>query len=390
VSVNRRPRVAAIVTEYRPASHADVIVGKVLGGYQLDGQYRESGVEVVALFTDQVPANDLSRGLAARYGVPIYGRIRDALTNGEQRLAVDGVLLIGEHGHYPFNAWGQHLYPRRRFLEEVIRVFEASDRVVPVFIDKHLSYDWPSARWMFDRLRAAGAPLLAGSSLPVALRVPPLELPLGCGIDEALVVGYGGVESYGFHGLEALQCMVERRTGGETGLAAVACLTGDRVWAEVDRCWSPALLAAARAACRDATAADPRQVVAEPVLFSLEYRDGLRAGVLLLNGYTEDWGFAARLGDTGVVVATNVRLERGPPYGHFARLVAQIESMMTSGREPYPPERTLLTTGALALLMESRYRGQRLTTPELDIAYDVANWPRAPIATGESVLPLVP
>jgi hypothetical protein len=378
------------VTEYRLDSHADVIVGKLLAGYELDGQQCESAVEVVSLYTDQVPENDLSRAVAARHGVPIFDTIRDALTLGGERLAVDGVVLVGEHGRYPTTPWGQPMYPRRRLFEETLAVFRASGRAVPIFTDKHLSYDWPSALWMFDSAASLGIPLLAGSSLPVAWRVPELELQLGVEIEEALVVGYGPIDAYGFHALEALQCMVERRAGGETGIAAVECVSGPAVWQAAPARWSPDLLAAALAPCERVEPGEPAANAADPVLFRLDYRDGLRAAVLLLNGHLQDFGFAARLAGQADLAATNVRLQHGRPYGHFARLCRQIEHLIVRGEEPYSPHRTLLTTGALALLMESRYRRQPLTTPELAIAYDPAAWPRRPTATGEPVLPLTP
>ena len=87
-----------------------------------------------------------------------------------------------------------------------------------VFSDKHLSYDWSDATWMYDRARELGVPFMAGSSLPVTRRVPELEHEIGTPIEEALEIGFinsykTGLDSYGFHGLEALQCMVERRSG---------------------------------------------------------------------------------------------------------------------------------------------------------------------------------
>ena len=120
------------------------------------------------------------------------------------------------------------MYPRRHFFEQVCGMIGLSGRAIPVFSDKHLAYSWNDARWMYDRAAELGIPFMAGSSLPVTGRTPWFEHEIGAEIDDALVLGHfnpypNGLDSYGFHGLEALQCMVERRGGGETGIAAVRC-----------------------------------------------------------------------------------------------------------------------------------------------------------------------
>src|SRR5205085_10430793 len=120
----------------------------------------------------------------------------EALTVGGRRLVVDGVLCIGEHGHYRTNERGQILYPRRRFFEEVMRTFARTGRSVPVFNDKHLGQTWEDALWMVDRCRARYAPLLAGSSVPVTWRRPALTLPRHCDLVEAVAVGYGPFAGY--------------------------------------------------------------------------------------------------------------------------------------------------------------------------------------------------
>lgn len=365
--------VAAIVTEYRPWSHADVIVTKLLQGYDLDGVYRRPRVRVASLYTDQVPASDISRGLAAYYNVPIFQRIAPALTLGGDTLAVDGVLLIGEHGDYPNNEKGQRMYPRRRFFEETVEVFRKSGRVVPVFSDKHLSYNWDDALWMYRTAREMGIPFMAGSSLPVTWRRPPLELPLGCEIEEAFCVFHGPIESYGFHALETIQCMVERRRSGETGIAAVQCLEGAAVWeAAAAGHWSRELLEATLALTEPRPEGKPEEAVSQPALFLLEYRDGTRAAALLLNGYVREFVFAARLKGEPQPVATRFYLHGGQPFPHFSHLVYRIEEMILTRRPSYPVERTLLTTGALAALMDSRFEGhRRLETPHLPVVYRV-------------------
>ena len=138
------------------------------------------------------------------------------------------MLIVGEHGEYPWNEKGQHLYPRRELFEQSVAVDRGLRRgAVPIFNDKHLSYTWENAVWMRETARRLGLPFMAGSSLPVTFRQPALSFPLGTAVEEALVLSHGPTESYGFHALETLQCMVERRAGGETGVAAVELLHGE-------------------------------------------------------------------------------------------------------------------------------------------------------------------
>ena len=226
-----RPRVAAIVTVYRKASHGQGIVDRFLDGYGWEGRHYRPAVDVVSLYVDQRPANDLTTEREKRHpGLKVYPTIAGALTRGTDRLAVDGVLLIGEHGKYPRNEKRQTLYPRYEFFQQTVDVFRRSGRSVPVFNDKHLSWNWDWAKSMVDTAKELGFPLMAGSSLPVTWRMPAVDLPLGSEIAEAVCVGYGGIDSYDFHGLESLQCMVERRKGGETGVRAVTALRGANVW----------------------------------------------------------------------------------------------------------------------------------------------------------------
>jgi hypothetical protein len=379
-------RVAAIVTEYRHNTHADVIVGKILEGYLHDGR-EFPHMRVVSMYVDQRPHGDLSRDLARRHHFTIYRTIEEAVTLGRDRLGVDGALLIGEHGHYPTNDRGQVLYPRRRFFEAVANVFARSGRAVPVFSDKHLSAAWRDARWVYDRARELHVPLMAGSSVPLTWRRPQLQLPRGCEITGAVQVGYGPFEGYGFHALEALQCMVERRRGGETGVRSVQCLQGEQMWRALDRGeWSRPLLEAALACVPAHAAGDYRRPTAQTRdagVFLIEYRDGLRAAVAMLNGwlYEGDGGaftFAASLRGRERPVSTHFYLQQPEPFAHFAYLVRAIDHMMQTNHPPYPVERTLLTTGILDAVMISKAEGhRRVQTPHLDIRYEPADWPYA-------------
>ncbi len=382
-------KIAAIVTEYRKWSHADVILRNVLDGYP-DGQSRPD-LQLVALFTDQVPKNDMSRDLAKKHGFAIAESIAGALTGGGNKLAVDAVLSIGEHGTYRDNEKGQKLYPRRRFFEEITRVFERTGQSVPVFNDKYLAASWDDAKWMFDRAQKLMVPMLAGSSIPVTWRKPNITLPRGCELIGAVQIGYGPFEAYGFHALEGLQCMIERRKFAEKlpqqGVAAVTCHTGKGMWEAFDRqAWAKPLLDAALKLVPAHAAGDMRALTAKSAdagVFEIEYRDGFRAFVVMPNGWIHegDGGgvlFSGQLKNEAKPVACHFYLQQPDPFAHFAELTKAIDSLVRTGHAPYPVERTLLTTGILDAEMTSQFEGgQRIETPHLDIRYAATEWGHA-------------
>jgi hypothetical protein len=290
---------------------------------------------------------------------------------GGGKLAVEGVVLVGEHGNYPENAKGQKLYPRYELYKQIVDTFRETGRSVPVFCDKHLSYDWQKAKWMYDQSRELRFPLMAGSSIVMSWRRPPLELALETPVEKSVTVFYGEKEAYGFHALEANQCMVERRKGGETGIRAVTCVEGADVWKWTDRnAWAGRLLEAALTRCEGRKPGSPRDAVKEPILFVVEYASGLESAVYLLNGLVEQAGFAASIRGAAEPVSTELWLQPSRPFSHFSGLVHYIEQMIVTGRPAYPVERTLLTTGALPVLMDSCFeRHRRIETPHLNVRY---------------------
>jgi len=208
-----------------------------------------------------------------------------------------------------------------------------------------------------------------------------LELPSQTPVEEALVAAYGPIEVYGFHALETLQVMMERRAGGETGVRAVTCLTGNDVWKAGDAGrWSWDLLEHALGCSETVNPGDIRSNVgsmavgshpkAPPTAFLVEYRDGTRGTILLLTGHIRDFCFAARTKGVSRPASCMFYLPEPPGAKYFDCLVGNIEKLFENGKSPYAVERTLLTTGVLDAAMESHYRrGQRIDTAELDIRY---------------------
>ena len=389
-----RLRVAAIITIYHPKSHADVIVTKYLKGMSTDEGFLAPEIDIVSIYLDHALENDIGLGLAKEYGVPVYPSIRRALHAGANELNVDAVLLVGEHGDYPWNERGRHMYPRRYFFEQIAGVFGESGRSVPVFNDKHFAYSFPDAQWVWDRAQELQIPLMAGSSLPLCWRNPFVEYDKETKVEEALSIGYGGIEAYGYHALETLQCMVERRKGGETGVVSVQCLEGDAVWRARDEgLWSTELATAACDAIQNKPEGRMEDHVKDPAVFLVEYADGLKTATLMLSGYVSDFSYAARV--NGKVQGVEFYLQNEGPFSHFGYLCRNVQDFFRTKKAPYPPERTLLTTGIIDAAMNSRHEGHRkIETPFLHIAYSSYDvLPQRPMATrptGASIDPQAP
>src|SRR5258705_3871724 len=185
----RRKKIALIGTAVYKLAHAQHFLDRFLLGYAWGGGWHRPDVDLVSLYIDQFPDNDLARATAKRHGVPIYPTLEDALTLGGSKLAVDVVVIIAEHGNYPRNEKGQTLYPRYKFFKQTVKVFESSGRSVPVFNDKHLSTDWSQCVEMVDDSKRLQFPFMAGSSLPVTRRMPSIDMPLDTPLKESVCAG---------------------------------------------------------------------------------------------------------------------------------------------------------------------------------------------------------
>lgn len=374
-----RPRVAGVATVYYHNSHADLLLSRMLEGYTLDSRGVYPPLRLVSLFIDQFPPNDKGRKLAGTHGVSLYPNITNALTLGGDQLAVDGVFLIAEHGNYPESNTGQIIYPKRRMFGEIVRVCEGSKRVVPVFVDKHLADNWNDAQWIYGEAKRLQMPLMAGSALPVLWRHPPHDVVRDQPLKEIVALSYHRLDTYGIHALEIIQSLAERRRGGETGVKQVRTLRDAAVWqaireGQVNR----HLLDKALASYKDRpipTNQSLSDLVPNPTLFLIEYRDGLRASVLTLGDLYIDWTAAWSYVD-GRTDAAVFWTQEARPFTHFAHLFRQLEPFFQTGTPTWPVERTLLTTGLLDALLISRRDGSRwVETPHLAISYQTAwNW----------------
>lgn len=352
---------------YFPGSHADVFVGRLLDGYRLNREWHVPRLEAVSFYVDQFPANDMAREQADEHGVRIYPTVKEALTLGGGRIAVDGVAIIGEHGSYPRTALGNFMYPRWRYFDEITRAMQDSGRIVPMYQDKYFAYDWTDARRTYDRVRQMRIPFLCGSTVPLSWQRPPLDVPRGAPFTEILTTSYGDLEEHAYHGIETLQAMAEKR-GAETGVARVRWLSGEELRKAADESeWSRNLLDAALA--RRVNAVPRNRSAAPPQAFLIRYRDGLRGAVLHLDGETRDYCFAGQIKGRSAPVSTCFYIEMYL-HNHWGFMVRNFEQLVLTGREPNPIERTLLANGIMLAGLESRRQGGKwIDTPELAISY---------------------
>ncbi len=382
---------AAICTTYYPLSHADVIVTRWLEPHPHDVAHgfvpqttigalyvaQRPGGAVPADFAIAPaeraavydPAYDIAQLISERYGVPVYNSVRAALTLGGETLAVDGVLLIGEHGDYPQNRFDQKLYPRKELFDAIIAVFRESGRSVPLFCDKHLSWNGAWAREMVATARELGFGLMAGSSISLVGTTPDLGIAPGARLTESLSLFYVHPEIYGFHALELIESLIERRTGGSRAIASLEVWRGDEVWAALEDGALPHDLFDAALAAARVHPGEMRQNCAgglPPFAARLVYADGHCATHMMLDGHVDDFAVALRDADRGVLAARygtsdDWRAEFAP---HFATLDGHVQQLMLSGRSPVPIARTLFTTQIVARWMQAlaEPRGPILTS----------------------------
>ncbi len=381
-TAQKRPRIACLVSYWGlPTSHADWIVNKLLDGYWWRGAHTPSQVEVVSVYIHQLDTSLLGQKVCKAKNIPIFKTVKEAVTLGEKELAVDGVVIIAEHGNYPTDLKGHWLLPRWWIYQQVIQVFEQSKRSVPVFNDKHLSYSWDEAKWMFDKSRELNFPLTGGSSIPTYFRKPEIELAINTPIKNSIVVGNAADEGAIFHCIDVLQAFVDRRKGGETGVKAVQSIRGSETWAWVERnAWAGNLLEAVRK--KFDLKPGHFQEGRRPNVCVVEYNDGTKAAVI--SGAGVGWTYAGEIEGQKDPTIVSMLGWPGPISQYHAANAHEhwIIQMMLTGKEPFNAERLLLSTGIVNYYMESNWQngrysavGRRIETAFLNIKYRSTHGP---------------
>lgn len=133
--------------------------------------------------------------------------------------------------------------------------------------------------------------------------------------------------------------------------------------------WSRELFDAALARTPSRIPGRPEDLVKEPVLFLVNYRDRLKGRVLICNGLLRSWVFAAFRRGSREPISTDCRIQFFL-HKHWGFMARNFENIVLTHEPPNPVERTLLTTGTLALAIDSLYKGSvEIPTPQLAIGY---------------------
>lgn len=380
-----RKKIAFLGTDVFQHSHSQHFLDRFAMGYAMGGKWHAPRLELASVYIDQFNERDIGKQRIERYGLKQLSSVEDALTLGGSKLAVDGVIIIGEHGQYPKNDLGQTLYPRYEWFKKIVKVFEASGRSVPVFNDKHLSTDWGQCVEMVADSKRLKFPFYAGSSLPVTWRLPAFEMPLNTPLKESVCVAYGGVDSYDFHAYETTQCVSERRLGGEVGIRSMQAAKGEKLWALLDdpsRATTRELFVSAL--CRShnlpvdtgyptapVSYEWAKKTLPDTIGFLVEHRDGFRTGAFLTA--IRDFNYAGMRADTREIIGCQMYLpmpgSSATTADFFTPLIRHVEEMIISGSTIYPIERTLLTSGMVIAGVQSLAAEKIIETPEMGIAY---------------------
>jgi hypothetical protein len=390
MQMKQKKRVSAIITEYWEISHADVIITKMLEGFSMDGYKYTSSIEVVSMYVDQFPENDMSRSISEKYNIPIYDSIEEALLCGGNNFDLDGIIIIGEHGDYPVSELGRVLYPRRRFFEECLNVMLKYDRIVPVYSDKAFAIEKEDIEWIYKQIKKYDIPFFSTSVIPFARQYPGILAPP----EGAPILKILAFEMYGpffavhpavdypshrtlehafdyasYHTMEVVQSIAEKRAYGETGVECVRVLEGKEALDKLlGATWNKLYRKLGMFINLVNVDTFPSQVK-NPFLFEVDYVDGLKAALFYSESDARETPVVYQMYEDSEPYCTNFIMQGRKPYIHFGKLVLLIEKFIHTSRPPFPVERSYLTAGITDAFFRALKSKKEVQTPHLKVKY---------------------
>jgi hypothetical protein len=345
-------KIAFVVEEFALGTPAQQLLDRFLMGYPHEGGFRRlDGCAVAVHLVSGAKPKEIEQrendfGLA--YAPELAGALADA----------DGVVVVWRGAGARANE------------SLLTRVVEQAPAGCACFVHGALAASDAGAREIARAASARRIALAAGATTAVTWRLPEVDVPRGARLRQALIVVQGQFPDAEFEALEGLLPLLERRRGGETGVARVRHFDGSAVWEAGERgLWSWPLLAAALSrsdnpqgdAAVDGRTQDlvglglvPR-LARQPRGWVLDHRDGLRSAILVLDGVVGDYNFALDTVGHGIISAQLYR-PRPPAQQQFSRLAAVVEDYFRTGQPPWPIQRSFFVSGWLAELHQASAR----------------------------------
>ncbi len=345
-------KLAVLVEELTPGSPAQQLLDRFLIGYPRQGEFWKPRFKEVVLHG----VSDVSEEVARRrkdHGLKAAESLAEAMKGA-------GAVLI-------IPRWAAARGPAADLLA---RALETAEPGALLFVYGRIAGSFKEARELWDKAMGRKVRFFSGTYLPFTWRLPPVEVPRGAAVQEALLVAVGEPWEAEILGIDGLAALVERRRGGEAGIRSVKFLSGEEVWkAERDGAFSRDLLAAAISRS-DTPQGDPvrdgrtqdlaglgliPKLAADPKAYLFEHDDGLRSALLVLNGAVADYNFALRL-EGGKVLSAQLYRPPAPGAHQFSALAQVVESSWTELSSLYFSGRGVFEASLHAHLKGSRLR----------------------------------
>lgn len=352
-------KIAVLATIFRHYSHADVILSRWQNPKERDHEWNWKGgtMKIASLFVDQKFENDMSVDYCQKHDIPMFSSIREALTLGTDKLAVDAVLIIAEHGSYRTTKWQQIEYPRAEFFHAAVDVMEESGRIIPVFNDKHIAWSPARVASVCERVRRLNIPYFATSTLPLSPKNPPLAPEFLDDPKLYVSVCNSSLDPHGYHSFEWAQSLIEQRKGGEAGPEKLTVYSGEKLWNFFDA--HPDLKQHLSLAfdLLEPKEDEPKYTLEEfrkvhtcvpPQAMDILHRDGFRSIYVAFPGAANGWAFSVE-NKKGESHQRKCLLGGLAAYAaHFANLNNELEKFYRTQVPPTPLARAEFVAGLLA------------------------------------------
>lgn len=341
-------KVAFLLDEFAIGHPSQQLLDRFLLGYSHDGQWRTPGERRTIVYASEGVWNEALEDRLNRHGLMRAGDIPSAVAGAE------GIIAVPKGAGAATN-------------EDLIRamVMQAPEGSA-CFAYGVLANEVVTAYDFVTQGPRRKIKVTGGTALPYAPRLPEVEIRKNVPMKEALVVVQGSFPVAELNGVECLLPLIERRKGGEAGIARIFRMAGEHLW-QMGRSqrWPVELLGPALSRSdspQGGSVTDGRtqdlvgkalvhDLATNPRGWILEHKDGFRSTILVLDGVVADINFALQM-ETGQVLSAQVFQPPAPLERHYNDMAASLESYFAGDALPNPPGRSLMES----LLMEMMLR----------------------------------